>query len=80
MEGAKDKIKRALAVLKGFVGSIIATSGKLRLIVLRMESIRWLVKFIPAKLVDSQRLSKSGTEGLSPINLDCYSFPAAHGV
>jgi len=48
--------------------------------VLRMESIRWLVKFIPAKLVDSQRLSKSGTEGLSPINLDCYSFPAVHGV
>ena len=57
-----------------------ATSGKLRLTVLRMESIRWLVTFIRAKLVDSRRLSKSGTEGLSPINLDCYSFCVVNGV
>jgi hypothetical protein len=37
-----------------------ANKGKLRLIVLRMESVRWLVTFITVKLVDSHRPSKSG--------------------
>ena len=53
-----------------------ATSGKLRLIVLRMESNRWLVTFIPAKLVDSQCLSKSGLA----ISFAVHLFPGPGGI
>ena len=47
-----------------------ATSGKLRLIVLRMESNRWLVTFILAKLIDSQRVSKSGLDDYLGVYLE----------
>ncbi len=56
-----------------------ATSGKPRLIVLRMESNRWLVTFIPAKLVDSQCLSKSGPEGSPGIHLNTYPIWVVRG-
>ena len=57
-----------------------ATSGKLRLIVLRMESNRWLVTFIPSKLVDSQRLSKSGLDDYLAVYLENRFCLVVHGA
>ena len=57
-----------------------ATSGKRRLIVLRMESNRWLVTFIPAKLVDSQRVSKSGLDDYLGVYLENRFRLVVHGA
>ena len=57
-----------------------ATSGKPRLIVLRMESNRWLVTFIPAKLVDSQCLSKSGPDDYLAVYLENRFRLVVHGA
>jgi hypothetical protein len=57
-----------------------ATSGKPRLIVLRMESNRWLVTFIPAKLVDSQRLSKSGRDDYLGVYLEIRFHLVVYGA
>jgi hypothetical protein len=50
------------------------------LIVLRMESNRWLVTFIPAKLVDSQCLSKSGPDDYLAVYLENRFRLVVHGA
>jgi hypothetical protein len=50
------------------------------LIVLLMESKRWLVTFIPAKLVDSQCLSKSGRDDYLAVYLENRFRLVFHGV